>query len=167
MKKIELPKDSIIAYYVNQNLGINKISYLFNVSRWTITERLKEWGIEIKHREAQKGINHHQYKGKFINSDGYIKVYCPNHPYAINNHVLEHRLIMEQIIGRYLFPHEIVHHKNEIKTDNKPENLELTTQSMHAKNHQSLPKFKKLTDKQAEEIKEKHNQGIKNKILAE
>lgn len=41
--------------------------------------------------------------------------------------VMQHRLVMEQVIGRPLTPGERVHHRNGKRDDNRPENLELWT----------------------------------------
>jgi hypothetical protein len=42
---------------------------------------------------------------------------------------MEHRLVMERIIDRKLYPHEEVHHKNGQRADNRDENLELWSHS--------------------------------------
>jgi hypothetical protein len=61
-----------------------------------------------------------------INHYGYKVLYKPGHPTASKNgHVLEHRYIMSEILGRPLLKNENVHHKNGNRLDNNPENLEL------------------------------------------
>lgn len=82
---------------------------------------------EIKKKKLQKfsGKNSWLWKGGRIKICGYIYVYCPEHPFAVGKYILEHRLVMEKHIGRYLTKQEIVHHRNGIKSDNRIENLEL------------------------------------------
>lgn len=69
-------------------------------------------------------------------SDGYIKVYSPDHPHSSKDgYVMKHILVMERIIGRHLEKEEVVHHINHVKDDNRPENLQLMTNSEHMALH--------------------------------
>jgi hypothetical protein len=49
----------------------------------------------------------------------------------------EHRVVAEQMLGRPIIRGEIVHHLNGDKHDNRPENLQVMTQSEHLKVHHS------------------------------
>ena len=71
--------------------------------------------------------------GRKTNRQGYVVVILPvGHPPAqSHNRILEHRLIMEQKLGRYLLSSEQVHHINGIRDDNRPENLELISSANH------------------------------------
>jgi hypothetical protein len=47
----------------------------------------------------------------------------------------EHRRVMEQKLQRKLLSSEIVHHKDEDKKNNHPDNLELMTRAEHIRHH--------------------------------
>ena len=101
-------------------------------------KKKKRSGNSVTRKEQydRNGPKNSRWKGgRRIRSDGYEIVYSPGHPYAYKNFVLGHRLVMEAHIGRYLEPHELVHHVNEVRSDNRIENLELTTSKDHASHH--------------------------------
>ena len=79
--------------------------------------------------------------GRCYNSEGYVRIYLPDHPNACYKYVYEHRYIVEQDIGRMLKTEEIVHHQNGKKDYNEIENLHLySSQSEHCKTHNELSK---------------------------
>lgn len=74
--------------------------------------------------KLNKGKRNYFWKGGRIKQSGYIYLYSPDHPYrSKKNYVAEHRLVVEKHIKRYLLRKETIHHINEIKTDNRIENL--------------------------------------------
>lgn len=71
----------------------------------------------------QLGDKHHNWKGGRKMIEGYVMVYCPDHPRASKRYVLEHRLMVERVLGHLLPRAAVVHHVNEIKTDNRNDNF--------------------------------------------
>jgi len=66
-----------------------------------------------------------------VTRHGYIKVYVgSSYPGATKTgHIMQHRKVMQEMIGRPLVATENVHHVNGVRSDNRPENLELWSSS--------------------------------------
>lgn len=97
--------------------------------------------------QFKKGCKPSFFKGKYTTNTGYVFIYSPDHPFAIQRkrYVFEHRLVMEKHLGRYLKPEEQVHHINEVRNDNRIENLKLfANNSEHKREHaRTFPSGKK------------------------
>lgn len=78
-------------------------------------------------RNGHTGTQEHAYVGH-IDAHGYIRVWLPDE----KRHEYKHRVVMEQKLGRSLYPDENVHHKNGNRADNSPDNLELWVKSQPA-----------------------------------
>ena len=97
-----------------------------------------------KMREVNIGSRNPNWKGGIIQTkDGYVCIWKPDHP-RVNSlgYVGRSCLVAEEKLGRYLYPGEIPHHKNEIKNDDRPENIEvMKSKSAHTKHHRQIKKL--------------------------
>jgi len=88
-------------------------------------EAKKKMSIAQKERFKHEAPWNKGLGGKII-KNGYILIKQSNHPHATKSgYVREHRLVMEQYLGRYLTSSEVIHHINGNKKDNRIENLKL------------------------------------------
>lgn len=95
-------------------------------------------------RSKALGASNGRWAGRKLHtSHGYVAVRVPpEHPHAWGppglkgfRYAYEHILVAEAKLGRSLREDELVHHKDEDKTNNAPNNLEVLSVSEHAREH--------------------------------
>lgn len=68
--------------------------------------------------------------GKYYNHEGYVLIWVKRGQFQ-----LEHRFIAEQVLGRELKTHEVVHHIDGVRSNNAHNNLLICTEKYHAQLH--------------------------------
>ncbi len=143
--KTKIDEAELISLYSTSKTAVRDLAARYGVSIQAIYGRLKALGVKRRsnseaHAGLQVGEKNSIWKGgRRVGSNGYVWV---RHD---GREVLEHRLVAEKMLGRKLLAVEVVHHKNHVTTDNRPENLEIiSSQSAHMRKH--------LTSDRAREI---------------
>jgi hypothetical protein len=84
-----------------------------------------------RHLRLKRPLTPLREKSGRIISRGYVLIFEPTHPNAHKTgYVAEHTKVMAAMLGRPLERFEEVHHRNGIRSDNRPENLELWARGM-------------------------------------
>lgn len=116
--------------------------------------------IDFKSRVGKKfdqtGANNDSWKGGRVKMSDYVAIKSPGHPRGRGGnrgYVMEHILVMEAYIGRYIVfqgrqhpDNEVVHHVNGIRNDNRLENLVLMLSREHSFLHGNQKWARGITD---------------------
>ncbi|MBA7654346.1 hypothetical protein ES703_62223 [subsurface metagenome] len=153
-KKFNLNREELARLYLEEKMTTYQIAERVNITPPQIRYWLKKYSIKtrgtseanrlafLKGRRVdtnRRGSESPNWKGgRFEDRNGYIHVYAPGHPRAVDKYVLEHILVWEQANNRELPKGYIIHHLNGLRDDNHPENLV----GLSTKDHDKVDRLK-------------------------
>jgi hypothetical protein len=126
------------AILYGEGLTQKEVAERLGVSQKSVFLALRRIGVQCRRsiKRDQSGKRNSSWRGgKTITRAGYVQIRMPEHPRASSNgYVFEHIVVAEKAFGP-LPEGVIVHHKNHIKDDNRPENLEVMSLEDHNRLH--------------------------------
>jgi hypothetical protein len=136
----------LVDYYL-AGANVTQCEKKFHTTHQTVRHHLLARGVGIRAYVAPHGPSNPAWKsGKQVSKDGYILVRVPKSHYAYPAYVEEHRLVMEDHLGRRLLQGEVVHHKNKNKQDNSLSNLQLFASNAEHLAHELKGRCPKWTE---------------------
>ena len=116
--------DAIRQLY-DRGLTLREVAAELSYTEEYIRRLMKAAGIPRRPRGQPAG-KHLPSGGRMTDKDGYTLLRATDHPHTNSGgYVRQHRLVMEGVLGRYLLPKEVVHHRDGDKSNNAISNLEL------------------------------------------
>jgi len=161
-------REELVDLYHNKKLSQHQIASKFQVTQGAILYWFRKLSIESRQHDDSlinlgksgrfSGSKNPRWNGGRHVANGYVFIRMPSHPKASKRgYVREHVLVWEEFNKCSLPKGWHVHHKNGIKTDNRPENLEAMTHQAHRDVIPSLlRRIAELEQKLKETLNERH-----------
>jgi len=115
--------------WTSREVALLKEMFKAGTSDEEIAKTLNRSVKAVSAKRARLGLyryNRSDREGKYLDTDGYFKIYDGR-----GNRLFYHRVVAERMLGRKLRPGERVHHINFDKTDNREENLYVCRDRSH------------------------------------
>lgn len=170
--RIDWPIDQMTEWY-QEGMTLQEIGDRLGRDFRLVHKTLKKHGVPMRPRGwcNQSGDRNVAWKGgRYTDKHGYLLVLKPDHPMANNNgYVREHRLVAEEILGRFLSPEEVVHHKNDDPSDNRPENLMVYATNAEHLSETLKGKIPRWTEEGLARIRDasRHRESVRTPYLSE
>jgi hypothetical protein len=118
--------------WAKEGISVSEMARRLGANRRHVAKFLRDYDLE-RTPFQQVGQNASNWRGgRMTDKDGYILRLQTDHPHCDRHgYVREHRLVMEQKLGRLLLPSEVVHHIDGDKANNHLDNLEVFGSNGH------------------------------------